>query len=251
MGCLRDFIQSGCNVQLTETKATFITKMLAVAFGICGYGVVFAVKYLPGVLEAALGIFGIVGGPVLGVFTLGMFFPFANTKGAFVGTLSSLIFTMWMGFGQTASQLTKHYNGARWSPKMPTSIEHCPASWLTHYNDTTATASVAPSESFQHLALYEVSYIWFSAIACVWCLVVGCAVSLSTQPQIDRRLISPALPRLFAWWPERVFRWIDQYYKNIGKDFKEVMSVNRVVEADVKKDDIVKYEKGQANLGYD
>jgi len=81
------------------------------------------------------------------------------------------------------------------------------------------------------------------------------AVSLLTQPQdprqIDRRLISPALPRLFAWWPERVFRWIDQYYENIGKDFKEVMPVNRAVEADIKKDDIVKYEKGQANLGYD
>ena len=49
--CLRDFIQSGCNIKLTEAKATFVTKMLAVAFGICGYGVVFLVKYLPGVLE--------------------------------------------------------------------------------------------------------------------------------------------------------------------------------------------------------
>jgi len=252
---LRDFVECGMGISLSDYHATILSKLLAVAYGLVGYGFVFVVKSVEGVLEAALGIFGIVGGPVLGVFTLGMFFPFANTKGAFVGTLSSLIFTMWMGFGQTASQLTKHYNGARWSPKMPTSIEHCPASWLTHYNETTATASVAPSESFQHLALYEVSYIWFSAIACVWCLVVGCAVSLLTQPQdprqIDRRLISPALPRLFAWWPERVFRWIDQYYENIGKDFKEVMPVNRAVEADIKKDDIVKYEKGQANLGYD
>merc|ERR1711872_587105 len=252
---LRDFVECGMGISLSDYHATILSKLLAVAYGLVGYGFVFVVKSVEGVLEAALGIFGIVGGPVLGVFTLGMFFPFANTKGAFVGTLSSLIFTMWMGFGQTASQLTKHYNGARWSPKMPTSIEHCPASWLTHYNDTTASASVAPSESFQHLALYEVSYIWFSAIACVWCLVVGCAVSLLTQPQdprqLDRRLISPALPRLFVWWPARVSRLIDQYYENIGKDFKEVMSVSRVVEADIKKDDVVKYVKGQANLGYD
>merc|ERR1719427_644998 len=115
--CLRDFIQGGCNIQLSETKATFITKMLAVGFGIIGYVVVFAVKFLPGVLEAALGIFGIVGGPVLGAFTLGMFFPFANSLGAFVGTFSSLIFTCWMGFGQTVATKAKTYDGSLRVPK--------------------------------------------------------------------------------------------------------------------------------------
>ena len=53
--------------------------MLAVGYGVLAYAIVFLVKYLPGVLEAALGIFGIVGGPVLGAFTLGMFVPWANT----------------------------------------------------------------------------------------------------------------------------------------------------------------------------
>ena len=103
-----------------------------------------------------------------------------NVQGAFVGTFSSLIFTMWMGFGQTVSQLTKHYDGATWSPKKPVSIEGCPESWLNY----TTPAAVGPSESFTHLPLYEVSYMWFSAIACIWCIVVGIIVSLLSKPKV-------------------------------------------------------------------
>jgi hypothetical protein len=57
---------------------------------------------------------------------------FFFVQGAFVGTLSSLIFTMWMGFGQTYAQYVNAYNSSRWSPKMPTSIENCPDSWLNY-----------------------------------------------------------------------------------------------------------------------
>ena len=51
--CLKDFIASGCNIKLSDEKQTVITKVLAVVFGIIGYGIVFLVKYLPGVLEVS------------------------------------------------------------------------------------------------------------------------------------------------------------------------------------------------------
>jgi hypothetical protein len=38
-------------VKLSDERATIVSKIIAVGFGILGYGVVFLVKYLPGVLE--------------------------------------------------------------------------------------------------------------------------------------------------------------------------------------------------------
>ena len=56
--------------------------------------------------------------------------------------------------------------------------------------------------------------MWFSAIPCMMCVVVGIIVSLITKPQdpktLNPDLISPALPKLFSWWPfigKRVGDW--------------------------------------------
>ncbi len=100
---------------LSDRKATDLSKMLAVCYGrnlssrqdsclnnrICcsgvfSYLVIFLVKNIPGLVQAWLGIFGILGGPVLGLFTLGMFMPRANSAGALTGGITSLVFMLWV-----------------------------------------------------------------------------------------------------------------------------------------------------------
>jgi sodium-coupled monocarboxylate transporter 8/12 len=53
--------------------------------GLFSYLLIFLVKNIPGLVQAWLGIFGVLGGPVLGVFSLGLFLPWANSKGALTG----------------------------------------------------------------------------------------------------------------------------------------------------------------------
>lgn len=58
-----------------------------------------AAKYVQGILQVALTILGVVGGPLLGLFSLGMFTETANQGGAIIGFLTSLVFSITMGFG--------------------------------------------------------------------------------------------------------------------------------------------------------
>jgi len=228
---MQDFIVGGCGRgQMSERSKVILTKLMAFSYGILAYAVVFLVKYLPGVLEAALGIFGIVGGPVLGAFTLGMFVPWANSLGAFVGTLSSLIFTMWFGFGQTVARNFKAFS----TPLKPLETDGCTAEIL---NSTLKARSVIPPEPctdcFNHLEIYETSYMWFSAIPCLMCVAIGIVVSFASRKHQDPKklnpdLISPALPKLFAFWPKiitNLFR-----FDEIGSEYVRGEKENRLAE---------------------
>ncbi len=49
-----------------------------------------------------------------------------STQGAFVGMLTSLIFTMWIGMGQVVAQYFETYS----DPAKNTTIAGCPPEWL-------------------------------------------------------------------------------------------------------------------------
>jgi sodium-coupled monocarboxylate transporter 8/12 len=63
---------------LPENRSGPVSKVLALLYGFLCLGIAFAAEYLGGILQASLTIFGVVGGPLLGLFTLGMFVPSAN-----------------------------------------------------------------------------------------------------------------------------------------------------------------------------
>jgi len=255
---LQDLMNAGCQVSFSEQRSTWAAKGLAVGYGILSYLVVFLVKYLPGVLEAALGIFGIVGGPVLGAFTLGMFIPWTNSWGAFSGTFVSLILTMWIGFGSTVA---KNFGCPTASAeKKYTTIEGCPQEWIDAIQTPNSTANC---DDFNHLPIYEVSYMWYSAIACMICIVVGIIVSFLTGPQDPKKLnpdlVSPAFKKLFAWWPKFIRDRIDAI--DIGSEFvpgqkeedlkrRQIIQPSAAGDAEHERRGGDKNQNGHSNHGY-
>ena len=122
---LEDFVKVFYKQNISELHATRLSKLFALFYGVFCYGIIFLVKDIPGLVQAWLGIFGVLGGPVLGLFSLGMFIPFANTIGALVGGVTSVILMLWIAIGGNFSRLT----GKIVYETKTVSVVGCPSSW--------------------------------------------------------------------------------------------------------------------------
>ncbi|CAG4915433.1 unnamed protein product [Colias eurytheme] len=179
---LTDYVSRWCTVR--EAYIAWLTKLAAFAYGMVFLALAFLAQYLGGILQAALTIFGAVGGPLFGVFTLGMFTTFATEMGVSVALLSGMSMTLWMSFGSPRPMPVK----------LPLSTEGC-------LNATIPLAVTSqPSDYFY---LYKISYMWTSPIGFVWVVVVGSLVSLvwrhaqpwqrAGRPHPDPALFTPPL----------------------------------------------------------
>ncbi|PZC75982.1 hypothetical protein B5X24_HaOG205275 [Helicoverpa armigera] len=177
---LHDYVGRWCKVP--PSYAPWLTKLAACAYGLVFLALAFIAEYLGGVLQAALTIFGAVGGPLLGVFTLGMFTTYANERAVSISLLSGMAMTLWISFGGPRPPVTK----------LPLSVEGC------GFNVTqAAVAATNPSDYFY---LYRISYMWTSPIGFIWVIVVGTAVSLLWRQQQpwERQGRSHPDPELFT-----------------------------------------------------
>ena len=75
----------------SERDSAFASKILSTFYGVICIGVAFLSQNLGGVLQASLTIFGVVGGPLLAIFTLGMFTKVANQWGVIVGHVIGMV----------------------------------------------------------------------------------------------------------------------------------------------------------------
>lgn len=75
-----DFVKQHMPETTTDKRASDIMKLIVVVLGVLFIILVFAVEYLGALLQLTVILGGIVVGPLLGLFTLGMLVPHVNSK---------------------------------------------------------------------------------------------------------------------------------------------------------------------------
>ncbi|XP_074847668.1 sodium-dependent multivitamin transporter isoform X3 [Carettochelys insculpta] len=172
---------------IRESRAALLSKLLALGYGLLCLGMAYFSSMLGPVLQAALSIFGMVGGPLLGLFCLGMFFPCANPTGAISGLLAGLAMAFWIGIGNLVCSL----QGTASAPHLANSTSFPPNGSLS----TTATATLlssapAPKRPHQGSGREPSHHLPRAAPAPVLPAppVLGAAVPWGGQPHAGRQL---------------------------------------------------------------
>lgn len=75
-----DLIKPWLKKPLTEAQASFLMKIIVVIIGSICVALVFVVEKMGALIQASGSLSAITAGPLLGIFTMGMFFPCVNSK---------------------------------------------------------------------------------------------------------------------------------------------------------------------------
>ncbi|NXJ78717.1 SC5A8 protein, partial [Trogon melanurus] len=176
---------------VSERKLSRISMGMSLFYGIVCIGMAGLASLMGTMLQAALSIFGMIGGPLLGLFTLGILFPFVNEIGAFVGLIGGFTMALWVGLGsQVYPPLPEK------TRPLYLSVEGCnmssgnlmsTTSPLTTGFKVTAAARPAIADNF-----YSLSYLYFSTLGTISTIAVGVIVSLLTgglKQNIDHKFL--------------------------------------------------------------
>ncbi|XP_072389016.1 sodium-coupled monocarboxylate transporter 2-like isoform X1 [Diabrotica undecimpunctata] len=188
---MEDFIESALKIKIPENRGALIAKSLSIGYGALSFGLVFLVANCGSVMQIAISFNGMVGGVTLGLFTLGMMFPWANSKGALVGSTIAAALITFMCVGQQVAIA----NGQLGEEMKPTSITNCSC-----LNTTYKIEPMYFIEREPVFLLYRISYIWYSGIGLITTILIGLIISLLTKPtrleDLDDVYISPPIRKL-------------------------------------------------------
>ncbi|NXH76387.1 SC5A8 protein, partial [Hydrobates tethys] len=176
---------------LSEKKLSWISMGMSLFYGGVCIAMAALASLMGALLQAALSIFGMVGGPLLGLFALGILCSFANGIGAFVGLVSGFVISLWVGIG---SQIYPPLPERTKPLYLSTAGCNISSGNLTSTENPLTTVFTTPTAERPALAdnWYSLSYLYFSTLGTLVTVVVGIIISLLTgglKQNTDRKFL--------------------------------------------------------------
>ncbi|NXM42660.1 SC5A8 protein, partial [Gymnorhina tibicen] len=176
---------------LSEKKLSWISMGMSLFYGGVCIAMAALASLLGALLQAALSIFGMVGGPLLGLFALGILCSFANGIGAFVGLVSGFVISLWVGIG---SQIYPPLPERTKPLYLSTAGCNISSGNITSTEIPLTTVFSTPGAERPALAdnWYSLSYLYFSTLGTLITVVVGIIISLLTgglKQNTDRKFL--------------------------------------------------------------
>ena len=150
--------------------------MLIIGAAIIGFA--YLAKNFEGILEACQSINGCVSGPTLGLFTLGIFFPFVSEIPAIIGLICGLAVSIWVYIGSNI-----YPPGPTWTRQQSLNISSCNNTDPTVTNHQIGEFDQSYSllneiraseeDSTGIYGLYHMSYAYLGTIGMMTTLVLG------------------------------------------------------------------------------
>ncbi|NWS74073.1 SC5A8 protein, partial [Crotophaga sulcirostris] len=174
---VEDFIRP-CFRSLSEKKLSWISMGMSLLYGVVCIAMAGVASLMGGLLQAALSIFGIIGGPLLGLFSLGILCSFANGIGSFVGLVSGFVTVLWVAIGSQIypprPEMTRPlYLSTAGCNISSVNLTATKGPLTTVFTPTTVRPAVADN-------WYSLSYLYFSTLGTLVTIAVGIIISLLT-----------------------------------------------------------------------
>lgn len=179
---------------LSQKKLILVSKGLSFLYGVGCITVAALSSFLDwGVLQGSFTVMGVVSGPILGVFILGMFVPATNRLGAFSGIAAGFCVSMWLAVGSTLHPPSQETMGV-----LPSSTDQCNItvnSSSIQQDLPSISIPLRPNDFGGLHNFYSMSYLYFGAMATSTVIIIGAIVSYATGPT-KRSNIKEGL----LWW---------------------------------------------------
>uniref|UniRef100_A0A3P8P3T0 Solute carrier family 5 member 8 n=1 Tax=Astatotilapia calliptera TaxID=8154 RepID=A0A3P8P3T0_ASTCA len=174
-------------IKLSEKKLLLISKGLSLFFGIVCVAMAGLASLMGHMMQAVSIIWGVTGGPLLGLFSLGVLCPFVNSKGGLCGLVTGL-----------AAAVSVSIIGMI-SPSPPEmtrplflSTEGCNFTTGSSFNWTTPLPTEPMWSGLHAVQWHSPSYLYFCVIGGLTSVIVGIIISLLTgglRETVDPRLM--------------------------------------------------------------